>query len=192
MKFIDTHCHLDFKDFDLDREEVIKRTLDAGGGVINVGVDVATSEKVIALAHKYPNMWAIVGVHPVDNKEAVDYVKLKELAHDPKVVGIGECGFDFMHEGPDDFERQRDIFLKHIELANEVKKPLMLHVRNGKKDFTAYSQAVEILKSHAKVPFNFHFFAGSLDDMKAILEIGGTVSFTGVLTFTNDYDEVVR
>jgi TatD DNase family protein len=192
MKFIDIHCHLDFKEYGKDREDVIKRTLALDVGMINVGVDVETSKAVVELAHTYQNMWAIVGVHPVDNKEAVDYKKLKELALDPKVVGIGECGFDFMHEGPEDFDRQREIFIKHIELANEVKKPLMLHVRNGKKDTTAYAQALELLKQYAKVPFNFHFFAGSLDDLKNILEVGGTISLTGVLTFTKDYDEVVR
>jgi TatD DNase family protein len=103
MKFIDIHCHLDFKEYGKDREDVIiKRTLALDVGMINVGVDVETSKAVVELAHTYQNMWAIVGVHPVDNKEAVDYKKLKELALDPKVVGIGECGFDFMHEGPED------------------------------------------------------------------------------------------
>jgi TatD DNase family protein len=133
-----------------------------------------------------------VGVHPTDNKEVQDFSVLEKLAQDSKVVAIGECGLDFFHSGPEDIERQKEIFVKHIELANEVKKPLMLHVRNGKKDTTAYAQALELLKKYAKVPFNFHFFAGSVDDLKNILEVGGTISLTGVLTFIKDYDEVVR
>ncbi len=192
MKFIDIHCHLDFEDYDADREEVIKKTLDAGGGMINVGVDVATSQKVVELAHKYPTMWATVGVHPTDNLAMQDFTALEKLARDPKVVAIGECGLDFARTGDEDKPRQYEIFKKHIEIANAVNKPLMLHVRNGKNDTGAYREALEILKQHARTSFNFHFFAGSLDDLKSILEISGTVSFTGVLTFTKDYDEVVK
>jgi TatD DNase family protein len=192
MKFIDIHCHMDFKDFDADRDEVIKRTLDAGGGMINVGVDVETSKAVVELAHKYPNIWATVGVHPVDNLQAQDFDLIEKLAQDPKVVAIGECGLDFAHAGEEDKPRQYEIFKKHIEIANKVGKPLMLHVRNGKTDTTAYTDALEILKDHALVPFNFHFFAGSLDDLINILYLGGTISLTGVLTFSKDYDEVVR
>lgn len=192
MNFVDIHCHLDFKDYDKDREAVIKRTLDAGGGMINVGVDVETSKKSIELAHTYPHMWATVGVHPTDNLETPDFSALEELAKDPKVVAIGECGLDYYHAKPDDKQRQVKIFLKHIELANKVNKPLMLHVRNGTTDTSAYTEALEILKLSAKVPFNFHFFSGTLDDMINILYMGGTISLTGVLTITHDYDEVAR
>jgi TatD DNase family protein len=192
MKFIDIHCHMDFKDFDTDRDEVIKRTLDAGGGMINVGVDVETSKAVVELAHKYPNMWATVGVHPTDNLEEPDFSELEKLAQDPKVVAIGECGLDYAHGTLEDKVRQYELFKKHIALANKVRKPLMLHVRNGKTDTTAYTQALELLKTHAKVPFNFHFFAGSLDDMINILYMEGTISLTGVLTFAKEYDEVAR
>lgn len=192
MKFIDIHCHLDFPDYSKDQEEVIKRTLDARGGMINVGVDVETSQSVVSLAHTYPNMWATVGVHPTDNKTEQDFSLLEKLAQDPKVVAIGECGLDFARTGEEDKLRQYEIFKKHIELANKVGKPLMLHVRNGKIDTGAYKEALKLLKEFARVPFNFHFFAGSIDDLKEILAVGGTISLTGVLTFTKDYDEVVR
>ena len=192
MKYIDIHCHLNFPDYGSELPDIIKRAQEAEVGVINVGVDVKSSEEVVQLAHTHKNMWAVVGVHPTDNKEEIDYPKLKELAQDPKVVAIGECGLDFHHAGPEDIDRQKEIFIQHIELANEIKKPLMLHVRNGKTDLTAYVQALEILKKHAKVPFNFHFFAGSLDDLKLILEAGGTVSFTGVVTFVKEFEEIVK
>ncbi len=192
MKFIDIHCHLDFPDFKDDQEAVIKRMLDADGGMINVGVDVETSKSCIELAHKYPNIWATVGVHPTDNKEEQDFSILEKLAEDPKVVAIGECGLDYARTGEEDKPRQYEIFKKHIELANKVGKPLMLHVRNGKTDTGAYKEALAILKEHARVPFNFHFFAGSIEDLHAILAVNGTISLTGVLTFTTDYNEVVR
>ena len=83
-------------------------------------------------------------------------------------------------------ETQRRVFIKQIELANKLNKPLMLHIRN------AYEDALEIIKAHAKVRGDVHFFAGDWEIAKKFLDIGFTLSFTGVLTFTHDYDEVVK
>ncbi len=107
-------------------------------------------------------------------------------------MAIGECGLDYFHGTAEDFVRQKEVFLEQIQIANEVNKPLMLHVRNGKENTGAYKEAVEMLKQHAKVRSNFHFFAGSLEDLKLILDIGATVSFTGVVTFVRSYDEIVK
>jgi TatD DNase family protein len=192
MKYIDIHCHLQFPEYDADREEVIKRAEEAQVGMINVGTDVEMSQKAIELAHTHANMWATVGVHPTDAKDEVGFNELERLAGDSKVVAIGECGLDYFHGSPEDIDRQREIFIQHIELANKVNKPLMLHVRNGKENTGAYHDAVEFLKKYSKVRANFHFFAGSLDDLKMILERGDTVSFTGVLSFTASYDELVK
>jgi TatD DNase family protein len=172
MDYIDIHSHIYFPDYDTDREEVISRARNANVGVINVGTDLESSKKSIALAETHENMWATIGLHPVDaNERAVfDYDAFKKLALHPKVVGIGECGLDYFH-APFDAGRQREIFIRHIELANEVKKPLMLHVRNAKNPGTdgaagnAYEEAAALLKEHAKVPFNFHFFAGTSADL---------------------------
>jgi TatD DNase family protein len=192
MKYIDIHCHLDFPDYDSDREEVIKKIQEAEAGIINVGTDAKTSRSSVDLAHKYPEMWATVAIHPNHTNEPFDFGVIEKLAQDPRVVAIGECGLDCFRSQPEDLDRQKEVFIQHIELANSVKKPLMLHIRNGKDGKNMYQEAIKVLKKHAKVPANFHFFAGSLDDLKSILEIGGTVSFTGVLTFTKDYDEVVK
>lgn len=123
--------------------------------------------------------------------EDFDFEYYKELAKHPKVVAIGECGLDYFHLEEGSVEKQKNIFIKHIELANELGKPLMLHVRSS-KDRSAYKEALEILKEHAQTPFNFHFFAGSLEEVNMILEAGGTFSFTGVITFAKDYEELVR
>ncbi len=181
MKFIDIHCHLSFPDYADEREKIIEQLQAEEIGVINVGV-----------AHKYPNMWATVGVHPTDSKIEPDYIELEKLARNPKCVAIGECGLDYHHGGQEDYERQRKIFIDHINLANKVGKPLMLHVRNGKENVGAYKEAVELLKQYSKVRANFHFFAGSLEDLKLILEMGNTVSFTGVVTFAKEYAEIVK
>ncbi|HEY4503716.1 MAG TPA: TatD family hydrolase [Candidatus Paceibacterota bacterium] len=192
MKYIDIHCHLQFTDYDIDREDVISRIERENIGVINVGTDMSTSQGAVELAEKYKNMWATVGIHPSSSKEVFDMKVLNNMASRPKVVAIGECGLDYFRSEPEDFEKQREVFLQHIDLANKVNKPLMLHVRNGKDNPHVYREAISILKKHAKVRANFHFFAGTVEDLKNILDINGTVSFTGVVTFVRSYDEIVK
>ena len=204
MKYIDVHSHIYFPDYDTDREDVISRARAADVGVINVGTDLESSRAAVAFAENHENMWAIIGLHPVDvNVSAAaaantfDYKSFRALALHPKVVAIGECGLDYFHE-PFDAKHQGEVFIRHIELANEVKKPLMLHVRSAKNKKSAastanaYQDALEILKKYARTPFNFHFFAGSAADLKNIIDAGGSVSFTGVITFAREYDGFVK
>ena len=105
---------------------------------------------------------------------------------DPKVVAIGECGLDYFRTESNSLEKQKKAFIEQIELANEIGKPLMLHVRD------AYTDTLEILKEYAKVKGIVHFFVGNMKEAQGFLELGFMLSFTGVLTFTNDYDEVVK
>lgn len=232
MNYIDIHGHINFPEYDADREEVIKRAHDAGVGIIVVGTDLESSRRCVELAEKHEEMWAIVGMHPMSasgtemggtgEARAFYAAAFNELAANPRVVAIGECGLDYFHSKSEDVAYQKEVFLQHIEVANKVKKPLMLHVRNAKVishplgggvlsdsprgfeershspkkdapvDTNAYQEAIQILKDHAKVPANFHFFAGTIEDMKAAFEIDCSVSFTGVVTFTHDYDELIK
>lgn len=217
MKFnyIDIHGHINFAAYDVDREETIKRAEDAGVAMITVGTDLATSQSAIQLAEQHENMWAIVGLHPVycgdsrndpqetgevgdynRSKQEFDYEAFKKLAIHPKVVAIGECGLDFFHSQPEDVTFQYEVFKQHIKLANEVNKPLMLHVRNASSrvglDQSAYLESLKLLKEHAKVKANFHFFAGNIEETKAIIDAGYYMSFTGVLSFAKNYDEVIK
>ncbi|MDQ3076077.1 MAG: TatD family hydrolase [bacterium] len=239
MKYIDIHSHVNFKAFDEDREEVIKRALFNDTWVINVGTQVDTSRSAVELANKYKEgVYAIVGLHPIHTSashhdeaelgaggdeftsrgEVFDKDAYRELLKDPKTVGIGECGLDYFHMTKGGVRKQKKAFIEQIELANETKKPLMLHIRSGKKDFTslnkedflqdlvddgegrnAYQDALTILKKYldeVALPSgrrgNVHFFAGSEEDAKAFLDFGFTLSFTGVITFTHDYDEVIK
>lgn len=192
MKYIDIHCHLNFPEYDTDREDVIARAQKEEIGIINVGTNIPMSAKAIGLAEKYENIWATVAIHPNHAKDDFDMSVLKKLANHPKVVAIGECGLDYFRSGPEDIERQREVFLQHIALANQVKKPLMLHIRNSKENNGAYAEAVAMLVKHAKVRANFHFFAGTMEDLNMIININGTVSFTGAVTFARTYDEVVK
>lgn len=214
-KYIDVHSHVNFTAFDADRDEVIKRALDNDTWVINVGTQIDTSRKAVELANQYPEgVYAIIGLHPIHTGASYHDVKelgeggkefvsrgevfnkdaYRELLKDPKVVGLGECGLDYYRMDPDSIEKQKKMFIEQIELANEFNKPIMLHIRNNKEDTTrnAYSDALELLKIHGKIKGDVHFFAGSWADAKAFLDFGFTLSFTGVLTFTHDYDEVIR
>jgi TatD DNase family protein len=214
-KYIDIHSHVNFSAFDPDRDEVIKRALKNDTWVINVGTQVDTSKKAIEIAHKYPEgVYAIIGLHPIhtgasfhDKKELgeegkeftsrgeqFDKEAYRTLIADPKVVGVGECGLDYYRVEEKYIENQKENFIKQIELANEANKPLMLHIRNNPEDKSrnAYADSLEILKKHAKVKGDVHFFAGSLADAKAFNDFGFTLSFTGVITFANSYDEVIR
>jgi TatD DNase family protein len=214
-KYIDIHSHVNFKAFDEDRDEVIKRALENDTWVINVGTQIDTSRHAVEIANQYEEgVYAIIGLHPIhtgasyhDEKElgeggkeftsrgeVFDKEKYLELLRDPKVVGIGECGLDYFRLTEESIEKQKQAFIAQIEVANEVNKPLMLHIRNNPEDknHNAYADALVILKEHAKVKGDVHFFAGSIDDAKAFVDFGFTLSFTGVITFASSYDEVIR
>lgn len=186
IKHIDNHAHLNFPEFDADREEVIKRANENGVGIINVGVDLKSSKWAVELAEKNENMWAIVGQHPTDTEEAFDAGAYRELLKSPKVVAIGECGLDYFHLKDDNKWVQKDLFVRQIELAQEVGKPLMLHIRD------AYEDAIEILKKYPDVRGDVHFFAGSKEIAQQFIDLGFTLSFTGVITFAKEYEELLK
>jgi TatD DNase family protein len=214
-KYIDIHSHVNFKIFEEDHEAVIRRALDNDTWMINVGTQVDTSLSAIKMANRYEEgVYAIIGLHPIHTcashhdkqelgEECAEFTSrgevfnkeaYREFLKDPKVVAIGECGLDYYHLGEESIEKQKKAFIEQIELANEVKKPLMLHLRNNPKDkeHDAYVDTLEILKKYAKVKGNVHFFAGSVKDAEAFVDFGFTISFTGVITFTHDYDEVIK
>lgn len=194
MKYIDIHCHLNHDDFDLDRQESINRAKEQGVAMIVVGDDMKTSLQAIKIAEENENIWAIIGQHPTTVKsEEFDIKKYSELVKHPKVVGIGECGLDYFRDDYADKALQEELFIKQINIANENKKPLMLHIRNGKsKDQNAYLDAIEILKKHSKVHGDVHFFAGNIHEAREFIKLGFRLSFTGVITFARDYDEVIK
>lgn len=214
-KYIDIHSHVNLNAFSEDQDEVIRRAIDSDTWVINVGTQFDTSRKAVELADKYDEgVYAIVGLHPIHTSasfhdeqelgvggkeftsrgEIFDKEAYRELLKNPKVVGIGECGLDYYRCTPETIQKQKEAFVAQIELANEFNKPLMLHIRNNPEDKTknAYSDALQILKQYAKVKGDVHFFAGSMEDARAYLEFGFMLSFTGVVTFARDYDEIVK
>lgn len=199
MEYIDIHSHLYFKDFDSDREDVITRMTEKGIATISIGTGLETSKQSVDLAHTHDNLFACIGMHPGDVVDAIVPPEIDELALDSKVVAIGECGFDYFRlEGDVEKikESQKKVFEHQIERALKVGKPLMLHCRGSKGSQDAYHDTLDILESYHRsnptLTGNAHFFAGDMDVLKRFLDIGFTVSFTGVITFTHDYDDLVK
>jgi len=195
-KYIDIHSHLNDKQFDVDQKEVIDRTLKEGVWTIIIGTDQDMSQKACELSATHEGLFASIGIHPVDNTQEkfdMDFYRGLNKKY-PKVVAIGECGLDYFHLSGDvskEVQRQKERFESHIELAVELKKPLMIHCRE------AYSDLLDILEVKKReygesLQANIHFFAGDLEIAKKCLSLDFTLSFTGVLTFARDYDEVVK
>lgn len=214
--FFDVHTHIQFTAFKDDQDAVIQRALDAGVWMINVGTQRDTSKAAIETAHRYPEgVHATVGLHPIHTEksyhdpqeletfsysqeyenvgfvsrgEEFDYEYYKKLAADSKVVAIGECGLDYYRLGEETKQKQKAAFLKQIELAQEVKKPLMIHCRN------AFADVINILQSttYKLQPSIVHFFTGTIEDAKKLLDLDFFFSFGGVVTFARDYDEMVK
>ena len=215
-QFFDAHTHVQFAAFEKDYQKVIKRALEKGVGMINVGTQKNTSSKALELAYEFNSnpVYAAVGLHPIhthksyhdvqelgDNGEIkgftsrgeeFDYEYYKKLAIDPKVLAIGECGLDYFRLSDENLKnKQKEAFIKQIELAFEVKKPLMIHCRN------AFSDLIELLSamSHKLLVDNpgiIHFFSGDKNEAKKLLELGFSFTFGGVITFTRDYDDVIK
>lgn len=193
-KFFDIHSHPNFADFDNDRDEVVRRALDNGMWLAVVGTDQESSSQALTLTEKYEKgVYAIVGAHPTTDEE-FDYEFYKKLATNPKVVAIGECGLDYFHNTN---KKQEEIFRKQIELANEMGKPLMLHLRNPSTSSgqagagcSAYDDAFKLLPKNSRG--DLHFFAGSIEEAKPFLDAGFYFSFTGVITFARNYDEIIK
>ena len=183
MELIDTHCHLTFEQLASDIEAVIARSITAGvNSWITVGTDPDQNQKAIALTKKFDNMYAAIGIHPHDAKDATDQAirQLNALAQNKKVVAIGETGLDF-HYDHSPRDRQADVFAKHLELAGELDLPIIIHSRE------AFDETMKILERHG-IGVNkivFHCFSGSPEQAKIVLEAGYYISFTGVVTFKN-------
>ncbi|MFZ2072335.1 MAG: TatD family hydrolase [Minisyncoccia bacterium] len=197
QKYIDIHSHLNLRFFKENQKEVIQRMIEKNVSTITIGVDYESSKEAIQIAEEHDFIWAGIGLHPADNdKEVFDFSKYIELAKNPKVVCIGECGLDyFRDESVETKTKQKEIFKKHIEIAIASKKPLMMHIRPSKGNMDAYEDALSILKEYKNekdLKGNFHFYVGDIPITKRILQLGFTVSFDGPITFSHDYDEVIK
>lgn len=200
MKYFDAHCHIQFDPYDEDRVAVIAQMQEQEVGGLVVGVDLDSSVKALSIAQHLPDFYAAAGLHPnyvLDQEFDAD--SFRALVRHPKIVAVGECGLDNFR--PDDVVRarevQRRVFAQQVEIAIEADKPLMIHSRPSKGTQDSYRDMIDILRTYKqehddRLRGNIHFFVGGIDEARDFLDLGFTVSFTAVLTFARDYDDVVR
>jgi TatD DNase family protein len=178
---IDSHCHLDSKDFDPDREEVIERALAAGVKhmvAIGTGDGPPDLEAGIRLAEKHAAFYATVGIHPHDASKADDasFKRLAELLKHSKVVALGEIGLDYHY----DFsarETQQAVFTEQMRIAADANKPIVIHTRE------AWEDTLALLKQHWRGGGIMHCFSGGPEEARQALALGFHLSFGGIVTF---------
>lgn len=179
----------------MDREAVIGRMKEMGVATITVGTSLETSQGAVALAEQHDNIFACIGIHPVDDVNSIfDEAGFEKLVASPKVVAVGECGLDYGREGivdPADKARQVVLFEQQIEFAVKHDKPIMIHARSSNADIVEILRAKKAVHG-SKLRGNAHFFSGTKEQADAYIALDFSVSFTGVVTFTHDYDDVVR
>ncbi|MBI2592760.1 MAG: TatD family hydrolase [Candidatus Colwellbacteria bacterium] len=216
-RLFDVHTHTQFAAYEGDSKEVIDRALSQDIWVLNVGTQKDTSLEAVKIAEGYAEgVYATVGLHPIhteksyhdgeelgaaptggeprlefySRREDFDYGYYLNLGGNKKVVAVGECGLDYYRLSGETREKQTMVFEEQIRLAQELKKPLMIHCRQ------AFTDLIEVLRSNRgrlnNPPGLVHFFTGTAYDARNLLELGFSFSFGGVVTFARDYDDALK
>jgi len=176
---IDTHCHLDFPQFDADRDAVIQRAKENGVDyLINIGSSLLGSQASVELAKKYEFIYASVGIHPheADSSGAKEVDAIKKLAIQNKVAAIGEIGLDYF-KNFSKAENQRPLFNSLLKLAKDLNLPVVIHSREASAD------TLKILKEFMPIKAVVHCFSGDENFLKECLDLGFFISFTCNITY---------
>ncbi|MGF6156753.1 TatD DNase family protein [Ensifer sp. KUDG1] len=179
---IDTHCHLDFPDFEAERDAIVARAHEAGvEQMITISTRVKRFETILAIAESYPNVFCSVGTHPHNADEELDITteELVRLSAHPKVVAIGEAGLDYFYDNAPR-EAQIEGLRRHIAAARETGLPLVIHSRSADDDMAAILTEET---GKGAFPFLLHCFSSGPELARIGVELGGYVSFSGILTF---------
>lgn len=215
--FIDTHAHINFSAFNDDLDEVVRRALDADTWMINVGSDFKTSKRALEIANKYEKgVYAAVGLHPIhtcegeaegedysvkQKAEEFHYDSYEKLAKFEKVVAVGEIGLDYYHIDPKNDiaavkKKQKEIFTAQLTLARKLDLSAIIHCRQAHDDMLAVLQA---FKKENKDLFDgqkpwgvMHCFSGDEDLAWKYFSLGLIISFTGLVTFSKQWDDLIR
>lgn len=214
---IDTHAHVNFKPFEKDGDEVIRRALDSNIWIINVGAQYSTSRRAVEYTEKYKEgVYAIVGLHPshvykktkketewekgeqreFEEFNAEKYIK---LAQNTKTVAVGEIGLDY-YDGisEEEKEKQKQIFMEQIELAQQMNKPIVLHCRKAYDDLIELLTMFSVGCVHCPQACSpglkgvVHCFMGRWSQAEKFLEMGFYIGFNGLITYARDYDKVIK
>jgi TatD DNase family protein len=184
---IDSHCHLEYKGLVEDQQAVLARARQAGvGGFLSISTRQREWNQVIATAERESDVWASVGIHPheADGHADMGEAALLEAAAHPRVIAIGETGLDYYYDHSDR-ETQKALFRRHISVARETGLPLIVHTRDAEND--TYAIMAEEMEQGA-YPALIHCFTASQDFARKVLELGLTISLSGIVTFKNAKD----
>lgn len=184
---IDSHCHLNYKGLVEGQADVLARARERGvRGFLNISTRRSEWEAVVATAHREPDVWASIGIHPheADAHAALGAEALREAATDPRVIAIGETGLDYYYDHSDR-QVQQDLFRVHIGVARETGLPIVIHTRDAEDD-TLRILDEEMAKG--AFPALIHCFTASAGFGRAVLNLGLTISLSGIVTFRNAKD----
>lgn len=184
---IDSHVNLHSEKYDDDQDAVIERARTAGvKAMLTISDQLSSTTALKAISNKYDFIWRSVGVHPHFAKDAADLnaAELSRLAEDEDVVGIGECGLDFYYEYSDR-AAQLHIFAAHIDASQQTQLPLIIHSRDADQEMQD-----ALVQAYSKKTFTplLHCYTGGPTLAEAALEMGGYISFSGIITFKNAAD----
>ena len=185
--FIDSHCHLEYEGLVEDQPAVLARAREAGiKGFLNISTRQAEWDRVVATASREPDVWASVGIHPheADHHPDLGEGALLEAAAHPRVIGIGETGLDYYYD-KSDRDVQQALFRTHIAVARRTGLPIIIHTRDAEED-TARILEEELEKG--AFPALIHCFTASAEFGRKVLELGLTISISGIVTFKNAKD----
>lgn len=190
---IDSHCHLEYKGLVEDQQAVLQRARAAGvGGFLNISTRRSEWGQVVATAERESDVWASVGIHPheADQHAGLDADALHEATHHPRVIAIGETGLDYYYD-KSDRSVQQALFRTHIGVARETGLPVIVHTRDAEED-TAAILSEEM--ANGPFPALIHCFTASAAFARTVLELGLTISLSGIVTFKNarELQEIAR
>ena len=188
MELVDTHCHLDFPDYEGDTAGPVARAAEAGvRRMVTIGTTLETSETAVRIAERHPEVYAAVGVHPSDLETIGPdtWDRLAALARHPRVVGWGECGLDYYrNHSPREVQLRR--FREQVELAAAARLPLLVHDRDAHDDVLAVLRESPATGRGGTAPRGIiHCFSGDLPFAKSCVDLGFLISIPGIVTFRN-------
>lgn len=182
---IDTHCHV-YKEYYDNIEEIINNM---NGNIIISGTNDKNNIEILELCKNYDNVFGTLGIHPedVDNITDESFELIEKHINDNKIVAIGEIGLDY-HYTTDNKEKQKEIFIKQLDLARKYNKPVVIHIRDSMND------TIEIIKNYKELKKDIHCYSGSLESAKELIKMNCKLGIGGVLTFKNGkkLQEVVK
>ena len=179
---VDSHCHLDFPDFAGDLDAIVGRAADAGvGRMVTISTRVRRLSELLAIAERFPNVYCSVGTHPhhADEEDGISSDELVELARHPKVVALGEAGLDYFYDNGSPQAQARG-FRAHIAAARASGLPLVIHSRDADQDC---QRILEEETAKGPFPAILHCYTGGRELAMKAIELGLSISFTGILTF---------